>query len=96
MLRLILQSLENYNDDQCYANFRFSKAHVYELRERLNIPQKILCYNNVHLDGVEALKMMCTFLKMFSYPCKYVDMVPLFVRSIPQLSIICNHVADQV
>ena len=33
--------LENYNNDQCYANFRFSKARVYELRERLNIPEEI-------------------------------------------------------
>ena len=24
--------LENCNDDQCFANFRFSKAHVFELR----------------------------------------------------------------
>ena len=32
--------LENCNDDQCYANFRFLKKHVYELRERLNIPEK--------------------------------------------------------
>ena len=85
--------LENHNDDQCYVNFRFSKAHVYELRERLNLPEDILCYNNVPVDGVEAL---CTFLKRFSYPCRYVDMVPIFPRPIPQLSIICNHVTDKV
>ena len=85
--------LENYNDDQCYANFRFSKAHVYDLRERLNIPEEMLFYNNVPVDGVEAL---CTFLKRFSYPCRNVDMVPVFARPIPQLSIICNHVTDKV
>ena len=45
------------------------------------------------MDGVEAL---CTFLKGFSYPCRYVDMVPIFPRPIPQLSIICNHVTDKV
>ena len=85
--------LENYNDDQCYANFRFSKAHVYKLRERLNIPEEILCYNNVPVDGVEAL---CTFLKRFSCPCRYVGMVPIFARPIPQLSITCSHVTDKV
>ena len=85
--------LENYSDDQCYANFRFSKAHVHELRERLNIPEEILCYNNVPVDGLEALR---TFLKRFSYLCRYVDIVPIFARPIPQLSIICNHVTDKV
>ena len=85
--------LENHNDDQCYVNFRFSKAHVYELRERLNLPEDILYYNNVPVDDVEAL---CTFLKRFSYPCGYVDVVPIFARPIPQLSIICNHVTNKV
>ena len=84
---------ENYNDDQCYANFRFSKAHVYELRESLNIPEELLCYNNVLVDGVEAL---CTFLKKFFYPCRYVDIVPIFARPIPQLSIVCNHLTDKI
>ena len=47
--------LENYNDDQWYANFRFSKAHVYELRERLNIPEEILCYNNVPIPYIKNI-----------------------------------------
>ena len=88
-----MQSLENYNDDQCYANFRFSKAHVHKLRERLNIPEEILCYNNVPVDGVEALR---TFLKRISCPCRYDGMVPIFARPILQLSITCSHVTDKV
>ena len=84
---------ENYNGDQCCANFRFSKAHVYELRERLNILKEILCYNNVPVDGV---KVLCTFLKKFSCPCRYIDVVPIFARPIPQIAIICNDVTDKV
>ena len=56
------------------------QKHMSELRERLNIPEEILCYNNAPVDGVEAL---CTFLKRFSCTCRYVDMVPIFARPIP-------------
>ena len=35
-------------------------------------------------------------LKRSSYPCRYVDMVPIFARPIPQLSVICSHVTDKV
>ena len=86
-------NLENYNDDQCYANFRFWKGNVYKLREGLNIMEEILRYNNVPVECVETL---CTFLKRFCYPCRYVDIIPIFARPIPQLSIICNHVTDKV
>ena len=43
------------------------------------------------MDGIEAL---CVFLKRFSYPCRYADMVPKFARPIPQLSMISDEVTN--
>ena len=34
------------------------------------------------------------FLKWFSYPCRYADMVPLFLRPIPQICMITNNVMN--
>ena len=50
-------------------------------------------YNNVRLDGVEAL---CAVLKRFAYPCRFIDMIQIFARPIPQLSIICNQMTNLI
>ena len=39
-------------------------------------------YSRVKIDGIEALFM---FLKRFSYPCWYSDMIPRFARPVPQI-----------
>ena len=31
-------NIANCNDDQCKANFRFTKDHIYQLRNALEIP----------------------------------------------------------
>ena len=64
--------LEKLHDDQCKVTFRFPKNHIYNLKETLNIPEKIMCCNNVRVDGVEAL---CAVLKRFAYPCRFIDMI---------------------
>ena len=85
--------LDELNDDQCRVSFRFYKNHIYDLKEALNIPEEIICYNNVRVDGIEAL---CTVLKRFAYPCRFVDMIPIFARPVPQLSIICNQMTNLI
>ena len=85
--------LEKLNDDQYKITFRFSKNRIYALKETLNIPEEIMCYNNVQVDGVEAL---CAVLKRFAYPCRFIDMIQIFARSIPQLSIICNQMTNLI
>ena len=83
--------LDSMTDDECKSKFRFLKNDVYLLEETLDIPDAIKCYNGVVVDGVEAL---CIMLKRFSYPCRYVDMMPRFGRAVPQLSMISNRIAD--
>ena len=85
--------LEKLNDDQCKITFGFSKNHIYDLKETLNIPEEIMCYNIVRIDGVEAL---CAVLKRFAYPCRFIDMIQIFARPIPQLSIICNQMTNLI
>ena len=59
--------LEKLNNDHCKITFRFPKNHIYDLNATLNIPEEIMRYNKVRVDGVEAL---CTVLKRFAYPCR--------------------------
>ena len=85
--------LDTYNEDQCETEFRFQKSDIFELPAILDMPEEITCYNNVKIDAVEAL---CINLKRFAYPCRYFDMIPIFGRPIPQLSIASNHVMDMI
>ena len=85
--------LEKLNDDQCKVTFRFSKNHIYDLKETLNTPEEIMCYNNVRVDDVEAL---CAVLKRFAYPCRFIDLIQIFARAIPQLSITCNEITNLI
>ena len=50
-------------------------------------------YNNVRVDDVEAL---CAVLKCFASPCRFIDMIQLLARPIPQLSIICNQMRNLI
>ena len=50
-------------------------------------------YNNVRVDDVEAL---CAVLKHFASPCRFIDMIQLLARPIPQLSIICNQMTNLI
>ena len=60
-------------DDEYNSNFRFFKNDVFSLKETLQIPDEIKCYNRTAINGTEAL---CIFLKRFAYPCRYGDMIP--------------------
>ena len=83
--------LEKLNDDQCKVTFRFSKNHIYNLKESLNSPEEIMYYNSMRVDGAEVL---CAVLKRFAYPCRFIDMIQIFARPIPQLPIICNQMTN--
>ena len=77
--------LENISTEECWSEFRFYKRDIYDLREILNIPEEIITYNRLKVNGIEAL---CIFLKRFAYPCRYSDFIPRFGRPVPQFSVI--------
>ena len=80
-------------DDECSNEFRFLKNDIFMLAEALQIPEKLSTYNRITVDGIEAL---CVFLKRFSYPCRYADMIPRFGRPVPQICMISNLIMDHV
>ena len=79
--------LELLNEDVCKTEFRLYRNDIYALADVLDLPGEFHCYNNVNINSIEGL---CILLKRFSYPCRYTDMVSLFARPVPQLSIAVN------
>lgn len=83
--------LDLLTDDECKPEFRFYKKDVYLLTEVLQVLDQIRCYNCVIVDGIEAL---CIFLKGFTYPWWYFDMLSRFARPILQLCMKSKWVMD--
>ena len=83
--------LDSMEDEECKTEFRFHKNDVYNLVEILDLLDQITCYNGLVFDPTEAL---CIFLKHFSYPCRYSDLIPRFGRPAPSLSIISNYILN--
>ena len=87
--------LNSYGDEDVVAHFRFMKRGIPRLRDALDLPNEITChfYNDLVVDFTEGL---CIVLSRLAYPCRYVDMVPLFGRSVPQFSMIFNQTIDLI
>lgn len=63
------------------------------LVEALRVPSSFKCSNGTICDGTEGL---CIVLKRFAYPCRYSEMLAIFGRSVPQISMISNQVTDWI
>ena len=83
--------LGTISEEECWSNFRFDKFDIPYLGHVLQLPQKLTCYNRTS-TGME--EVLCILLRRFAYPCRYVDLMPQFGRSLPELSIIGNKVMD--
>ena len=81
------------NSAECKADFPVDKRNIALLVEALRVPPIFKCSNETICDGTEGL---CIVLKRFAYPCRYSDMMPIFRRSVPELSLICNQVTDWI
>ena len=44
----------------------------------------------------ELVEALCAVLKRFAYPCRFIDMIQIFARPIPQLSITCNQMTNLI
>jgi len=85
--------LDSLSDDECRAEFRFLKNDIFLLKDVLQIPDEITCYNRLVVSGIEAL---CILLKRFAYPIKFSDMGSRFARPVPQLSMISSQMLDMI
>ena len=81
------------SDDDVVAQFRFMRRDIPRLRDARDLLNEITChfYQDPVVDSTEALYIV---LSRLAYPCRYVDMVPLFGRSVPQLSMIFTQTID--
>lgn len=52
-------------DDECKTEFRFYMIVFSNLADMLTLPDRIVCYNGVNVDMVEA---SCIFLKNLPVP----------------------------
>jgi len=73
------------------AWFRFYKHDIYILADLFGIPENVTCSNGSKFPKIEAL---CIFLRRFAYPCRYGDLIEKFGRSVPELSMISNHITN--
>ena len=65
--------LEEMDDAECKAEFRFAKLDIPLLAEALGIPEKFICHQGTRSEGTEGL---CMLLKRLTYPCHYSDLIP--------------------
>ena len=85
--------LDSMDDAESWSLFRFFKNDIYRFKAALRIPDTILTYNRMKVDGVKAL---CVFLKRIAYPCRYVDMIPYFGRAVSDYSISVSYMLDHI
>ena len=86
-------NINDWTEDECWADFRFHKDDLYRLQNALNFVQPIITDNRLNVDPLEAL---CILLKRLAFPCRYSDMIPRFGRSVPDLCLIFNKTLDKV
>lgn len=72
--------LDELTNAECNAEFRFYKNDIYKLADALQLPDEFVTYNGLIVESIPAL---CIYLKRFSYPCRYSDMVFHFARPVP-------------
>ena len=84
-------SLDEMDETECRAEFRFAKTDLPLLVHALGIPEQFTCAQRTVCDGMEGL---CMVLRRMAYPCRYSDLIPRFGRPVPVLSMICNRVVD--
>ena len=86
-----LFDLDNMDEAECLAEFRFEKRHLHLLAEALRIPAHFKTPQRSRVDGMEGL---CILLRRLSYPCRYSDMISRFAYAVPVLSMVTNEVIN--
>ena len=71
--------LEELDESESFAEFRFGKRDIRIMKEVLQIPDTITYSRRSVCDGLEGL---CMLLKRLSYPCRYGDMIHSLCREI--------------
>ena len=73
--------------------FRFQKRDIPILVRALSLPPEYHCEQGTKVAGIEALMIL---LRRLAYPNRLSDLVTIFGRSEPELSLIFNSVSFPV
>ena len=85
--------LNEIPEAECKSDFRFEKKDIPLLANVLGIPETFKCPQRSVVPGIEGL---CALLKRMAYPCRYSDMISIFGRPVPVLSMVTNQVLDYI
>ena len=85
--------LDEMDDSEGLAEFRFHKSDIPVLFEALQLPQSFTCQQGTICDGIEGL---CLTLRRFAYPCRYSNLITRFGHPVPEISMISNLVMDTI
>ena len=83
--------LDKLDETECLERFRFSKQDIARLAQGLRLPDKFIGYQGTTCNNIEGL---CLLLRRLAYPCRYIDLIPIFGRAKAELSIMSNAVVD--
>ena len=96
-------NLDNIDSAECKTEFRIEKADLPRLAEALRLPPTFHCQQRLpptfHCQQrtvFDSMEGLCMLLKRVSYPCRYSDMIPRFVKPVSVLSLITNHTLDYI
>ncbi len=80
--------LDALSNEECRHNFRFNKEDLYVLCTLLGLLEHYRsARNRIVWSGLDGL---CVVLRRLAYPNRLGDLVPMFGRSVPELSEIFN------
>ena len=79
------------DDTECEAKLR--KADISVLAESPDSPKTFTCDQGSVIHAIEGL---CVLLRRFSYPSRYLDLIPRFGQPVPVLSMICGSVSNHI
>ena len=85
--------IDAWDESECWSELRFGKQDLDLLREKLQIPDEIVCCQRSECEGMEG---MCILLKRLAYPCRYTDMVPRYGRNPTEICLIFSEMLDLI
>ena len=80
-------------DADCITMYRFRKEDIRRLAVLLQLPATTTSRNRTTWSAEEGL---CIVLRWLAYPCRLTDLVHIFGRWMPELSVIVNTVCQQI
>ena len=78
---------------KCYNKNRFTKLDIKRLADAFHLPSKYVGYNGTIANGMEAILLL---LRRMVYLNRLCDLVKLFGRSVPEMSIIINMIGKKI